>query len=153
MGKRERKKTVEELEQEIQEYQEKQMVEEQTEKAFDLPVEEEIVVQEKETTEVVPTPGKWKKIGKGAFLWKNRYIKPGQIFEAYRSEIPTAFLDSLEEVEPEVKGVDIPQIKKMEFHLEQNDEGLWNILDIHNRVLNETPMEKEEAEKILKELL
>ena len=122
-------------------------------------INEEVVTETPTTNEtitveepVTPKPGRWRKVGKGSFRWKNQIIKPNQVFEAYRHEIPKAFFDSLEELEPEVKGEALPEIKKTTFTIVPNGE-YWDIVDSAGRVLNENPLEEEEAESILKELL
>ena len=102
---------------------------------------------------VISKPGLWKKLGKGGLRWKNRIIKPGQIFEAFKEELPAAFLDTLEEVEPEIGKPKVPETKKMQFSKKQAEDDLWNIVDANGRILNEVPMSEEEADELLKELL
>ena len=50
----------------------------------------------------------WKKIGGGSFHWRDQIIKPGQIFEARREDLPEAFMDVLELLNPEEETKMIP---------------------------------------------
>ena len=43
----------------------------------------------------------YRKLGGGSFLMEKRIIKPGQIFWAFPSDIPEAFEDRIELIDPE----------------------------------------------------
>jgi hypothetical protein len=120
----------------------------------EIQVEEPIPVEQ--PTEPLPTvPVKtlirWKKVGGGAFVLNNRYIKPGQVFTAFIDDIPAQFrdviipLDETSEIDPLVQHV--PSLYTLE-----EAEGGWNILDSFGKVLNEKILTKDIAERILKTL-
>ena len=109
-------------------------------------LQEEPVVEDTPKSEVI----RWKKIGKGSFLFNNRYIKPGQTFTATVEEIPTAFRDLIIPLEklPEDK---LLSAKKSSNYTIVEIEGTntWNIVDSQGKIFNEKPMVRLEAEKLL----
>jgi hypothetical protein len=119
---------------------------------------EKIAIEEKAFNEEVTTvnaelierkPIRWKKVGGGSFSLNNRFIKPGQIFLAFPEEIPVQFRDLVIPLEEKSLPVNIEEIKKKSsYKLEEKSDG-WDILDSFGKVLNEKPMEKEVAERIL----
>lgn len=104
---------------------------------------------------------RYKKIGGGSFSIGNRYIKPNQIFEADPDEIPSAFKDvviALDE-EKEKKAVkrkakeDAEDKESAEYDLKHKGGGWYNIVNKDTgKILNESPLKKEDAEKYLKDL-
>lgn len=112
--------------------------------------------EQKEIVELSPPQPKvitWKKIGGGALLLNNRYIKPGQIFTATIEEIPTAFRDVV------VPTDDLPSDKLLvvksdiKYTIKRiGKTETYNIVSADGKVLNELPLTKVEAENILKAL-
>ncbi len=106
-----------------------------------------------------PKPLRWKKIGGGIFRYKNSYIKPGQIFEAFPEDIPEAFKDQiilLSDVpkKPVVK-VEKPVYVKVPVvneEAENGDEVLYNIVDSKGKKINDTPLSAEIADQFVKNL-
>lgn len=97
-------------------------------------------------------PIKWKKIGGGSFILNNRFIKPGQIFSASLEEIPAAFRDVIVPME-DLPADRLLSATSLNYKMEEIEgEGTFNIVDIHGKVLNEAPLEYEEATNFLKAL-
>lgn len=109
------------------------------------PKQEEPIVEEI----MKPVPIRWKKIGKGSFMFNNRYIKPGQVFTATVEEIPAAFRDLIVPVDKLPEDPFTKPKKVSNYTLMQTEEGLWNIVDKQGKIFNDAPMEKNEAEKVL----
>ena len=115
-------------------------------------VEEELKeLQEEPIAEEVPKPTviRWKKVGHGSFLFNNRYIKPGQVFTATVEEIPTAFRDLIVPVDKLPDDPFKKPKKVVNYSLSQTEDGKWNIVDKLGKVFNDSPMELNEAEKVL----
>jgi hypothetical protein len=115
-------------------------------------VEEELKeLQEEPIAEEVPKPTviRWKKVGNGSFLFNNRYIKPGQVFTATVEEIPTAFRDLIVPVDKLPDDPFKKPKKVVNYSLSQTEDGKWNIVDKLGKVFNDSPMELNEAEKVL----
>ena len=115
-------------------------------------VEEEVKeLQEEPIAEEVPKPTviRWKKVGNGSFLFNNRYIKPGQVFTATVEEIPTAFRDVIVPVDKLPDDPFKKPKKVVNYSLSQTEDGKWNIVDKLGKVFNDSPMELNEAEKVL----
>lgn len=124
-----------------------------------VPIEPQVELKEEEAKELVeldpftPKPIRWKKIGNGSFIFNNRYIKPGQIFTATVEEIPKAFRDVIIPVEglPEDPLLTIKKSSNYKI-VEIEGTNAWNIVDGQGKVLNEKPMARIEAEKLLNAL-
>ena len=115
-------------------------------------VEEELKeLQEEPIAEEVPKPTviRWKKVGNSSFLFNNRYIKPGQVFTATVEEIPTAFRDLIVPVDALPEDPFKKPKKVVNYSLSQTEDGKWNIVDKLGKVFNDSPMELNEAEKVL----
>jgi len=108
-------------------------------------------LQEEPIAEEVPKPTviRWKKVGHGSFLFNNRYIKPGQVFTATVEEIPTAFRDLIVPVDKLPDDPFKKPKKVVNYSLSQTEDGKWNIVDKLGKVFNDSPMELNEAEKVL----
>jgi hypothetical protein len=100
---------------------------------------------------------KWRKIGKGFFRMSNRIIKENQIFEAYPSEIPKAFRDSIIPLEKQSNNkvpnpvAPVP-VLKTKYSPKHVSGGWYDIVDDNGKVINEKKMRKEEAQELIKEL-
>jgi hypothetical protein len=105
----------------------------------------EPVVEDTPKSEVI----RWKKIGNGSFILNNRYIKPGQVFTATVEEIPTAFRDLIVPVDKLPDDPFKKPKKVVNYSLSQTEDGKWNIVDKLGKVFNDSPMELNEAEKVL----
>lgn len=124
-----------------------------------VPIEPKVELKEEEAKELVeldpftPKPIRWKKIGNGSFILNNRYIKPGQTFMATVEEIPKAFRDVVVPVEglPEDPLLNVKKSSNYSI-VEIEGTNTWNIVDGQGKVLNEKPMVRIEAEKLLKAL-
>ena len=115
------------------------------------------------------------KKGKGMLRLKSGVVvKENEVFFAYPEDIPDAFRDTIVPTNPDetVKktfkkhGIvedKIPVYKKVKTELTEEEvkaytkEGkdvpvLYNIVDKQNKVVNEEPLEKEEADLLLKDL-
>ena len=124
-----------------------------------VPIELKVELKEEKAKELVeldplaPKPIRWKKIGNGSFILNNRYIKPGQTFMATVEEIPKAFRDVVVPVEglPEDPLLNVKKSSNYSI-VEIEGTNTWNIVDGQGKVLNEKPMVRIEAEKLLKAL-
>lgn len=124
-----------------------------------VPIELKEELKEEKAKELVeldplaPKPIRWKKIGNGSFILNNRYIKPGQTFMATVEEIPKAFRDVVVPVEglPEDPLLNVKKSSNYSI-VEIEGTNTWNIVDGQGKVLNEKPMVRIEAEKLLKAL-
>lgn len=124
-----------------------------------VPIEPKVELKEEEAKELVeldplvPKPIRWKKIGNGSFILNNRYIKPGQTFMATVEEIPKAFRDVVVPVEglPEDPLLNVKKSSNYSI-VEIEGTNTWNIVDGQGKVLNEKPMVRIEAEKLLNAL-
>ena len=126
-----------------------ELLEEEKPKLTVYPKQEEPVVEDTPKSEVI----RWKKIGNGSFILNNRYIKPGQTFMATVEEIPKAFRDVVVPVEglPEDPLLNVKKSSNYSI-VEIEGTNTWNIVDGQGKVLNEKPMVRIEAEKLLKAL-
>jgi hypothetical protein len=124
-----------------------------------VPIEPKVELKEEEAKELVelyplaPKPIRWKKIGNGSFILNNRHIKPGQTFMATVEEIPKAFRDVVVPVEglPEDPLLNVKKSSNYSI-VEIEGTNTWNIVDGQGKVLNEKPMIRIEAEKLLNAL-
>jgi hypothetical protein len=98
-----------------------------------------------------PTLIRWKKVGGGSLYWKNKIIKPGQIFWATVDEIPKAFRDTILPVDELPEEPILIESKSTNYTLNQNG-NLWDIVDKRGKAINEKPMERANAESLLKVL-
>ncbi len=116
-----------------------------------IPAKVVVIPEEKKPVKIVPKEEKlirWKKIGRGSFLFNNRYIKSNQVFYAKESQIPKAFRDVIIPMEKPEEPVDVLTTVKSdsEYTLQEAIEaGLWNIVDKHGKKINERPMVHNEA--------
>lgn len=98
---------------------------------------------------------KWKKIGGGGLILKNKLIKPGQIFEAHPDEIPKAFRDTCIPLD-EVVVPKEPQINPVKFNYKAIPRGKsnlwWDVVNDNGKVMNQKALTKEVAEQFVKDL-
>ena len=96
---------------------------------------------------------RWKKTGGGSFHFNNTIIKPGQIFTAHPDEIPEAFRDIIIPMEAIPEDIEIPEVAEMVFTIQEiEDSTKVNIIDSNEKVINEKPLTKTAAKKLIKEL-
>lgn len=149
---------------EVEEIVDKNVIEE-TEEEIEVDVDEEVIVEDDE--EVVPvkveepvvvetTKLRWKKLGGGSLRWNNQIIKPGQVFEASLEDLPKAFLESLQCLEPEKKATLVTSLEKEKqipevlYKLKKiKGSDLYNLINAENKALNEEPLTLDAAEKML----
>jgi hypothetical protein len=107
----------------------------------------------------IPAPPKvfrWQKIGGGHLYWRNHIIKPGQVFEATKEELPKSFMDTLICLEPDKLKEEEKRIKEaatvnlVHYRVVKapGAEGLWNVVNEAKKAINENPLEKEQAEEL-----
>jgi|WetSurSiteA1Bulk_404760.scaffolds.fasta_scaffold206564_2 hypothetical protein len=105
----------------------------------------------------------WKKTGNGALRLKNlRYIKPGEIFEAYPSQIPAAFRDTViplnpaklkEEEQQREEVINKVAVESSAYTVKPRGVGGWvDVIDINGKVINEKAMKLPAAEELIKKL-
>lgn len=110
-----------------------------------------VAVPEPKIETVVLT--KFRKIGGGSLPLKDKIVKPNEIFYYDKKLIPAAFLDLLEVIEekevPVVPAAPVkpkPAFTMQEVPNEANpDVLLYNVVNPTGKVINETPLNVEEA--------
>jgi len=109
-----------------------------------------------ENTVVSDDPIRWKKIGGGPLYFKNRIIKPGQVFTARPSEISKAFRDVII-AQDEIKSEVVPPIEviKGEYSVKPRGKSkIWfDVVNAKDKVVNEKALTKESAEKLAHDLM
>jgi len=111
---------------------------------------------------------KWKKIGGGSLRLGKRIIKPGQVFYAKDEDIPDIFTNVLENidntekkpfVEPQKKLIDkTRKVHTTVYSLKLNEEvsteekPMYDIVGEADKVINEEPLSKEDAEATIEAL-
>jgi len=109
-----------------------------------------IILPTEISSEILP---RWKKIGGGSLRIGSKIIKPGEIFRMQKELIPTQFRDVIIPVD----GV-VEEVKKdiapspVVYTLKEVKRGLFNIVNPAGKVLNEKPLEKEVADKLIEDL-
>jgi hypothetical protein len=117
---------------------------------------------ERDNTEKKPL---WKKLGGGSLRFRNKIIKPGEVFAAYPEEIPEAFRKFVASVSGTVDfgtAQEAPisptyPITQVAYTIEARTKveprgktKLWfNIIDKEGTILNEKALKKEDAEKLV----
>ena len=97
---------------------------------------------------------RWRKEGGGSFrMANNKIIKPGQVFEAFESEIPEAFRDNIIPLTPVPAKEEVP-VKPVppEYTLKHRSGGFYWIVDSNGKVMNDEAYKKDEAEQFIKDL-
>jgi exopolysaccharide biosynthesis protein len=117
---------------------------------------------ERARTDTTEGKMRWKKVGGGSLRLGGRIIKPGQVFEAFPSEISKSFknlvisLDGDVEVwKDETEKVVLPSnIVKPVYVLQPHGKSLYlfDIVDGQGKILNEKSLKKEVAEKLIIDL-
>lgn len=96
-----------------------------------------------------------KKPGGGSFRMRNgTIIKPNQVFEAIPEEIPRAFRDQIECLEPTAEEKPL-EIKDTEYSIAAADEDngeKFDVLNSYGKKINEKPLTRGEAETLIAEL-
>lgn len=104
---------------------------------------------------------RWKKVGGGSLRLGGKIIKPGQIFTALPSEIPTAFRDVVVALdgnvvwdEQKIKEVIPIKVTKPIFTMQPHGKSLFlfDVVDGQGKVLNEKSLKKDVAEKLIEDL-
>lgn len=104
------------------------------------------------TPQIAITPPRmcvWRKKEGGTFRLANgRKVKPNETFEAYPSDIPEAFRDLFDLVDGDVHAVERIITAPSKFAVKAREDGLFDVEDINGKCINDTPMEKEDAERL-----
>lgn len=101
---------------------------------------------------VVTSPGicTWRKKEGAAFrLGNGKKIKPNEIFKAYPREIPPAFRDLFELLEGDENAVERVITAPSKFTLGEREDGMFDVVDPDGKCINDAPLGKEDAEKLL----
>lgn len=101
---------------------------------------------------------RWKKLpGAPLELYDGRVIEPGHVFTSKLNNIPEAFIDLVECLEPDQLTEQIiienklPEVNP--YELQPADKpNWWNVVHVDGKVINEKPLRKKEAETLLKSL-
>lgn len=108
---------------------------------------------------------RWRKEGGGSFRLGRRIIKPGEVFKATKEEIPEAFLNTVTPLDSiPVESVKTPVVsapKTNEYSVvpalarkgkEKEAGEFFNVVDKNGKKLNEKPLDKETADKLVNDL-
>jgi hypothetical protein len=104
---------------------------------------------------------RWKNIGGGTFRLhipgcrERKIIKPNQTFLADYSEIPENLRDVIQCLDGNPEEKDTEEAKKAKsptFSIESKGGGWYNVVNSEGKVMNESSLHKEEAEKLKSEL-
>jgi hypothetical protein len=89
----------------------------------------------------------------GSFRMRNgKIVKPNQVFEAFPEDIPKAFRDQIECLEPRIEDRPL-EIVETEFSIAAADEeGTFNVLNSYGKPINESTLSRAEAEGLIAEL-
>lgn len=101
---------------------------------------------------VTTTPGicTWRKKEGGTFrLGSGRKVKPNEVFTAYPSEIPEAFKDLFELVEGNADAIERVITSPSKFSIGTREDGLFDVVDMDGKSINDEPMAEEDADKLL----
>ena len=116
-----------------------------------------VVVEGEERAKV-----KYKKIGGGSLRLGGKIIKPGEVFKAYPEDIPVGFRDLVIPVEGGNVSWEKPivpppplVIMKPVFELKPRgkSKSLFDVVDGQGKAINEKPLPKATAEKLIEDLL
>jgi len=93
----------------------------------------------------------YRKIGGGVLQFKNRRIKPGQIFKAFAFEIPEAFKDTiiLIDGEEDAPVTAVKQNAKSEYEVKHRSAGWYDVINTEGKPINDKALKKEAAESLL----
>ncbi|HUU87154.1 MAG TPA: hypothetical protein VMX17_05300 [Candidatus Glassbacteria bacterium] len=121
-----------------------------------------------------PDEGKFRfrKIGGGSLRFKNRIIKPNQMFKAFPDDIPVAFRDTVISVDKNVVWKKVQEEKKQEkiqekalpplvdiakpiYTVQPHGKSLFlfDVFDGNGKLLNEKSLKKEVADQFVVDLL
>ena len=121
-------------------------------------VEEKVPVLTTSKTEVitpqivVSPPGmcSWRKKEGATFrLGNGKKVKPNEVFRAYPSEIPPAFRDLFELLEGDENVVERVITAPSKFAIGVREDGMFDVVDPDGKCINDVPLGKEDAEKLL----
>ena len=121
-------------------------------------VEEKVPVLTTSKTEVitpqivVTPPGicTWRKKEGATFrLGNGKKVKPNEVFRAYPSEIPPAFRDLFELLEGDENAVERVITAPSKFAIGEREDGMFDVVDPDGKCINDVPLGKEDAEKLL----
>jgi hypothetical protein len=120
--------------------------------------EKKVIEPEKETGLIKL---RWKKIGGGSLrgVAGCGIIKPGQVFDAFLSDIPQMFLKSLQCLDADLLAGQMGQVTKPApkeniWKVQQLKVGAWNVINRHtDKPINVTPLPtQEDADNLCKAL-
>ncbi len=121
-------------------------------------VEEKVPVLTTSKTEVitpqivVSPPGmcSWRKKEGATFrLGNGKKVKPNEVFKAYPREIPPAFRDLFELLEGDENAVERVITAPSKFAIGEREDGMFDVVDPDGKCINDVPLGKEDAEKLL----
>lgn len=98
---------------------------------------------------------RWKNTGGGRlYLRDKRKILPGETFLAYPHEISLQFRDTIKPLEEIIPKEDTPPpvIVEAVYTIKHHGGGLYNVLDINNKIVNDKALKKDEALEMVKSL-
>jgi len=126
------------------------------------PTEGEKVPEEEKVKEEIPEyvdPDPiilWKKLGGGSLHLSKRLIPPGATFKARQSEIPKAFRDLVQPLEKLPPAPEAPAVKPIKSAYKVVPRGksksMFDVIGPNGKKMNELPLTKATAERLVKDL-
>ena len=81
----------------------------------------------------------------------HRQIKPGEIFEAYPTDVPKVFRSTIVPLDPIIEITkQTPSYVPLYFLQARKARGWYNVVDKEGAIINEHALRKEEAEQLVK---
>jgi hypothetical protein len=112
----------------------------------------------KENSVAVKKAIQWRKVGLGTFTFKNRKIKPNQVFTATEDEIPKGFRDVIIPLE-EIPSNELITTKKdsnytlkVRLDAEGKETAFWDVISKQGKKINEIALSYNDAITLLKAL-
>jgi hypothetical protein len=107
---------------------------------------------------------RWRKTGGGSLRiildGKKKIIKPGEVFLAHESELPVAFMDSLQCLASETEKQENKEVVEKlnavppiyELKEAEGTDDLWNVVNPEGKAINEEPLDIDAANDLLNSL-
>lgn len=93
---------------------------------------------------------RWKHTGGGILRLRNgKMIRPGETFLALSNEVPTAFRDTIKQLDPTVE---VEAVKVVYTAKKRGNSNWWDVVDAQGKVLNDKALKKAEAVELAEKL-
>jgi hypothetical protein len=129
----------------------------ETPEAPETPETPEVEDEKPEPTFVDPDPViKWRKLGGGSLHLPKQLVPPGATFKARASEIPKAFRNMVQPLEELPPAPEAPAVKPVKSAYKVVPRGksksMFDVIGPNGKKMNELPLTKATAERLVKDL-